>query len=259
MINFDLKWAREWKGLTQEEAACLVGVDRSTFNRWENGSRPIPNKMMKRFLAAIEMDAESLSSRRQYDEDGYPVGFDREKFGDDYDAEEIALKILEGKEFERRQEVRSIHFYRMWMVKFEEMRLPSDAEVRTYIKIEDEEFFSRRSDGHPYRPKYILHESMYEPEIAIRRATVDYKEAISWVEDFEAKRQKILANEYTKPVNKRRTQERVDQVLEENRKKYAVLLPLIREFLEKRGALSDQHSANHVGAVVALKPGSCVT
>ena len=50
MTPSDLKFARQRLGITQAEAAALLGVDRVTVTRWETGSRPMSPMAQAYFL-----------------------------------------------------------------------------------------------------------------------------------------------------------------------------------------------------------------
>ncbi len=43
--GFTLRWARVKKGLTQEEAARLAGIDQGTLARWEKSDKGTPRWM----------------------------------------------------------------------------------------------------------------------------------------------------------------------------------------------------------------------
>jgi len=79
--NYDLIWAREFAGLTQAAAADKIGVDRRTFSRWETGAIAMPAVKWSKLLARLEIDRKSIPPRRVYTDEGYPVGFDRSRFG----------------------------------------------------------------------------------------------------------------------------------------------------------------------------------
>jgi len=56
MTSADIRAARLSLGLTQSEAAALLGVDRVTWARWEAGTRPMHPAWYRlwRHLAGIE-------------------------------------------------------------------------------------------------------------------------------------------------------------------------------------------------------------
>lgn len=117
MKNYDLIWARERAGLTQEQAAAKIGAHRVTFARWETGAVAMPKRKWTAFLAAINVDQKEVPKRREYDAKGYPVGFKREEalHDDDegvYDREEARLLELEGDEYPARARER----FRLCMV-----------------------------------------------------------------------------------------------------------------------------------------------
>lgn len=62
MKNYDLSWARTHSGLTQQEASEKMGVDRKTFNRWENNTVAIPAVKMAKFLRLVGVTAASIPS-----------------------------------------------------------------------------------------------------------------------------------------------------------------------------------------------------
>lgn len=125
--RFDLAWAREAAGLTQTEAAAILGVSRCTFNKWETGKRTVPSRKAKAFLKLLEITPEKIPRQLEYDALGYPVGFDRAPFthrfllklGDkivtseeeDIDAMEDALREIEGADHEIRARERVRAFY----------------------------------------------------------------------------------------------------------------------------------------------------
>lgn len=133
MKNYDLIWAREHAGLTQEQAAAKICAHRVTFARWEIGAVAMPKRKWLAFLAAIDVDQKDVPKRREYDASGYPVGFKREEalHDDDdgmYDREDARLLELEGDEFPARSRER----YRLCMVN---MKIPADqidAEMARY-------------------------------------------------------------------------------------------------------------------------------
>jgi hypothetical protein len=85
-----------------------MGVNRVTVTRWENGNVRIPNRKWFAFLKVISMTEAEIPKRLEYDPKGYPVGFDSSRFEDleDLNAEEDALKALEGVEHPARQRER---------------------------------------------------------------------------------------------------------------------------------------------------------
>lgn len=127
MKNFDLIWARERAGLTQQQAAELFGVDRKTIGRWETGAVKMPNRKWHAFLKLIEVAETQIPKRLIYDDKGYPTAFDRAEFDfnlpkyflrndeegdpihDDaraWDDEDAALEAMEGAEYPCRQRER---------------------------------------------------------------------------------------------------------------------------------------------------------
>lgn len=51
--NYELIWIREFARHTQTEAAQILKVNRVSYTRWENGSRPTPEKAVPFYAAAI--------------------------------------------------------------------------------------------------------------------------------------------------------------------------------------------------------------
>ena len=121
MKNFDLKWAREWAGLSQVEAAEKMGVHKQTWNRWESGTHPTPPGVLKRLKELTAMPPEVEASRLRYDKEGYPRSHPRARFEEEAEArgeewslevEEAALEEIEGDEHEDRARER----YRLLML-----------------------------------------------------------------------------------------------------------------------------------------------
>ena len=80
MKNFEFIWAREHAGLTQSQTADLIGVHRGTIARWELGTVKVPNRRWHAFLKLVGVAASQLPKPREYDAEGYLVGFDRSLF-----------------------------------------------------------------------------------------------------------------------------------------------------------------------------------
>jgi transcriptional regulator with XRE-family HTH domain len=107
--NFDLAWARKEADLTQKETAEALGVDVDTVGRWERGARNMPKRHWQNFVKLTGVDGRGVapyqgrqaepreqsdrSTRRvrEYDEKGYPVGFDPQRYKDI--AEDIGAGI----------------------------------------------------------------------------------------------------------------------------------------------------------------------
>jgi DNA-binding XRE family transcriptional regulator len=150
MKNWDLKWAREWAGLSQVEAAAKMGVNKQTWNRWERGTHPTPKGALRRMIELTAMPPEVERARLRYDDEGYPRGFSRkqfeavteaagiaaeargEKWPDQHAVEDAALEELEGDEHEGRARER----YRLLMVRRLGM---SDADVARDLALYDGE------------------------------------------------------------------------------------------------------------------------
>jgi len=63
----DIRSARERTGLTQTEAAALIGVSRVTWTRWETGITPPPAEPLWRFwlhVAGLERIPFSAASSK---------------------------------------------------------------------------------------------------------------------------------------------------------------------------------------------------
>lgn len=60
MENADLVWVRENSGLSQQQAAELMGVDRRTFSRWETGAVKMPTHKWNAFLAKVNTPAGAI-------------------------------------------------------------------------------------------------------------------------------------------------------------------------------------------------------
>lgn len=57
MQNSDLVWVRENAGLSQQQAADLMGVERRTFSRWETGAVKMPPAKWNAFLVKVNTPA----------------------------------------------------------------------------------------------------------------------------------------------------------------------------------------------------------
>lgn len=60
MENADLVWVRENAGLSQQQAAELMGVDRRTFSRWETGAVKMPTHKWSTFLVKVNTPASAI-------------------------------------------------------------------------------------------------------------------------------------------------------------------------------------------------------
>lgn len=60
MENSDLTWVRENAGLSQQQAADLMGVDRRTFSRWETGAVRMPSHKWSAFLVKVNTPASAI-------------------------------------------------------------------------------------------------------------------------------------------------------------------------------------------------------
>jgi DNA-binding XRE family transcriptional regulator len=116
MRNLDLIWVRQQGGLTQAQAAELLNVHRTTFLSWEKGTTKTPLRKMREFekLVGVIGSAPGVVARTlKYDADGFPAGFDRDRFNGDYEAEDGALQEIEGRDFIERDRER----YRLLLTK----------------------------------------------------------------------------------------------------------------------------------------------
>jgi len=102
MKNYDLMWVRDHLGLSQEAMAALCSVSRATYNAWECGRRQIPKLKFNRLLYRNHILQKDIPPPPlEYREDGFPVGWDSDKF-DSMEDEDTALEALEGPQFEVR-------------------------------------------------------------------------------------------------------------------------------------------------------------
>lgn len=53
-IREAIKKARQDKGLSREDVTELIGVPRSTLEKWENGRRTPPEYVIRMYLLALE-------------------------------------------------------------------------------------------------------------------------------------------------------------------------------------------------------------
>jgi DNA-binding XRE family transcriptional regulator len=64
--NLKLKDRRVELGLTQEEVARQLGIDRSTYTKLENGDRNATLKMALKIVSVLKLDIKSLSEITEY-------------------------------------------------------------------------------------------------------------------------------------------------------------------------------------------------
>ena len=203
MKNYDLIWARDWAGLTQAEAAEKIGVHRDTFSRWEIGARKMPARKWQKFLKAVAVNTADIPKRPEplkYKADGYPVGFDSGDYEDLTDeAEEAALRELEGSEYEVRERER----YRILMTR----HMDHEASVRHMASYDEE---SRRiAAGIPARPCYLVQAHEYSEAELRRSAMGDYERLAPWERDMKAIERHLRDNNATLPVVMRKSPEAV--------------------------------------------------
>lgn len=58
--NYDLVWAREHAGLTQQQLADELNVTRFTVTRWETGKTPMPKVKWARALKLLKLTASDI-------------------------------------------------------------------------------------------------------------------------------------------------------------------------------------------------------
>lgn len=58
--NYDLLWLRKFLGLTQQEAANAIKVNRVTYARWESGKAPTPPEARIKLAEAFAVDVSTL-------------------------------------------------------------------------------------------------------------------------------------------------------------------------------------------------------
>ena len=66
MFSVRLKELRIEKGLTQQGAAAKLGVDTSTFRKWENGQRRPDIDMLCIIAEVFEVSTDFLLGRTEY-------------------------------------------------------------------------------------------------------------------------------------------------------------------------------------------------
>lgn len=111
--NAELKAVRMIAGLKQDEAAALAGVDRATFNRWETGTRDIPEIKFAKFLVSARVTRQDITEyfarqpkALEYDTRGFPIhpryGYAQWLTAEDPEFDE-GLAALEGVDYPRRE------------------------------------------------------------------------------------------------------------------------------------------------------------
>lgn len=66
-IGAALRAARWARGITQEELSRVLGIDRSTFARYEAGDRPIPATILLECAAHLNLSVDELLGRKRPD------------------------------------------------------------------------------------------------------------------------------------------------------------------------------------------------
>jgi transcriptional regulator with XRE-family HTH domain len=128
--NYDLVWARERAGWTQDQAARKMDVRRRTFSRWETGAISMPNRKWQAFLRLAQIKEREIPQQRKYDERGFPIGFNKESYDvddcTDFMREEAGLREIEGEEHAWRARER----YRLLITHYYKGRRDSDEKIR---------------------------------------------------------------------------------------------------------------------------------
>lgn len=73
LLGKSLKEIRKSKGLTQAQAAELIGIARSTYTRYETGSQVCPDTMLIKISQAFEIPVEDLAKHIMKDIEDNPV------------------------------------------------------------------------------------------------------------------------------------------------------------------------------------------
>lgn len=71
--NYDLVWAREHAGLTQQQLADALNVTRFTVTRWETGKTPMPKVKWARALKILKLTASEIPAASAVQERRRPV------------------------------------------------------------------------------------------------------------------------------------------------------------------------------------------
>ena len=66
MFSKRLKELRIEKGLTQQSAGAMLGIDTSTFRKWENGQRRPDIDMLCKIADAFEVSTDYLLGRTDF-------------------------------------------------------------------------------------------------------------------------------------------------------------------------------------------------
>jgi DNA-binding XRE family transcriptional regulator len=208
MKNYELIWAREWAGLTQAQAAEKMGVHRVTFTQWETGARAMPTRKWQLFLKCVAINPQDIPKHlapREYDNMGYPVGFNEADYDVDFTgaALEAALRKIEGNEYEARDRER----YRLLMTKF-----MSDDAVASHMANYDEET-RRLAAGMPARPYYEVYTDQHDEETRRRLAQEEYERLLSWQRDPEGMAQRMRDVEAKRPAELRWNPEQLENYI----------------------------------------------
>ncbi|HPR72993.1 MAG TPA: helix-turn-helix transcriptional regulator [Bacteroidales bacterium] len=59
-IGENIRLLRESYGLTQEQVASIIGINRESLSYYENGSRPVPVKYLESFADLFNVDTDHL-------------------------------------------------------------------------------------------------------------------------------------------------------------------------------------------------------
>ena len=212
--NYDLKWAREWAGLTQAQAAEKIGVHRDTFSRWETGAQAIPVRKWQWFLKHVAVNPQDIPKRpaeRQYNVDGFPVEFIRKHYGEGYKhngdedsaAEEEALTKFEGEEFPVRERERE----RLLMTK----GMPAEA-ASAYMAEYDEEQ-RRLASGAQHRLHEQIHPGDYRTEEA---KALENKRMLDWKRDPEEMAARVYAYQSKLQLAKKASSVKVEEFIRDS-------------------------------------------
>lgn len=190
MKNYDLIWAREWAGLTQAQAADQMGVHRVTFTNWETGRCPMPERKWKKFLKHVAVNPQDIPKRLKYDAEGFPEGFNYEDYEDNWEAEQAALRKIEGDEYPARDRERE----RLQLIYKSE--IPNDEVVRHMAEYDEEQ--RRVGAGLPHRSYDKIHPRPWRSEEAILS---EHKHMLAWQRDPEGMAERIRESQARLPAD----------------------------------------------------------